>query len=204
MEQSTLIIIQCAVFAVLLLAMFYYFNRKMMYQLSAIESLQNQILMQQKTIEVHERLFRQILGSSSSSFFPEQHAAYTSSPPMAPPPPRHQACPITPPAQTSSQAPPSTPQNPLFQMAPMMSGLLGVLGSMGNVAGGFDEPEDSAPPSPIDTSDIDEELKKELDELNHSASVVKEIKEGRIDTSENVSTQAISNKPIAVEEVSDA
>ena len=201
MEQSTLIIIQCAVFAVLLLAMFYYFNRKMMYQLSAIESLQNQILMQQKSIETHERLFRQILGSSSS-FFPEHHAAYPSSPPMAPPP-RHQACPITPPAQVSPQAPPSTPQNPLFQMAPMMSGLLGVLGSMGNVAGGFDEPEDSPPVSPIDTSEIDEELKKELEELNNSASAVKEIKEGRIDTSENVSAHPISNKPIAVEEVGD-
>ena len=198
MEQSTLFIIQCAVFVVLLLALVYYFNRKMMYQLSAIESLQNQILMQQKSIETHERLFRQILGSSSS-FFPEHHA----SPPMAPPP-RHQACPITPPAQVSPQAPPSTPQNPLFQMAPMMSGLLGVLGSMGNVAGGFDEPEDSLPASPIDTSEIDEELKKELEELNHSASVVKEIKEGRIDISENVPTQAISNKPIAVEEVSNA
>jgi len=84
-------------------------------------------------------------------------------------------------------------------MAPMMSGLLGVLGSMGNVAGGFDEPEDSLPASPIDTSEIDEELKKELEELNNSASAVKEIKEGRIDTSENVST----NKPIAVEEVGD-
>lgn len=203
MEQSTLFIIQCAVFVVLLLALVYYFNRKMMYQLSAIESLQNQILMQQKSIETHERLFRQILGSSSS-FFPEHNAAYPSSPTMAPPP-RHQACPITPPVQASPQAPPTTPQNPLFQMAPMMSGLLGVLGSMGNVAGGFDEPEDSPLSSPpIDTAEIDEELKKELEELNHSASIVKEIKEGRIDTSENISAQPISNKPIAVEEVSNA
>jgi len=143
MENSTLIIISCIGLVLLILALFYYFNKKMIYQLTALESLQNQIFEQHKMIERHDLLLKQLFGNFTN--------------PMTTPP-------MGPPAVPKQEEPPRI--NPILQVAPMVSSLLGALNSI--------KEEDEEPI--IDEEEINNELKKELEELK-----VPEIREGRVD-----------------------
>jgi hypothetical protein len=209
METSTLLVIQCVAFVIILLAVYYYFNKKLKYHMIAIESLQHQILEQQRVLERHDKLFRHLMGPSVYASIPE-----------TPPTPVVTAnnnirsmssfgnnsgqnctggvCFLSPQQSTApSPPPPSTPMpnNPLMSMGPMVSGLLGVLNSMSGApsAGGhgmmmsggsrsLEEEEDESPD--IDEDILDQELTKELNELRESEDKkIHLIKEGRLDES---------------------
>jgi hypothetical protein len=213
METSTLLVIQCVAFVIILLAVYYYFNRKLQYHMMAIESLQHQILEQQRVLERHDKLFRHLVGPSVYASIPET---------TTPPTPvvtannnirgipsfggssggnRGQNCTggvcfLSPQQAPQSPPPPPTPPmptNPLMSMGPMVSGLLGVLNSMSGApsAGGMmmngsrsgpviEEEEDDSPD--IDEDVLDQELRKELDELRESEDKkIHSIKEGRLD-----------------------
>jgi hypothetical protein len=173
MQQSSLFIIKCIAFAVLIFAVFYYFNKKTQYLMSAIESLQNQILDQQKILEGHDKMFRHLLGPG----IPE-----ISNTPVRPIPMR--------PVVTRPHSPPPVesapqPSSPIMDMAPMMSNILGVIGSMtgGNLGGSMPQMEIPEPLSKFDENEINMELSKELAELE-LAKKEDLIKEGRIENPE--------------------
>lgn len=147
MENSTLILISCIGFVLLLFALFYYFNKKLIYQLTSIESVQNQIFEQHKIIERHDMLLKQLFGNFNQPIIP----------PLSSPIKRESCAP-----QESAAAP---RVNPMLHVAPMVSSLLGAFSSI--------KEEDEMP---INEQEINEELKKELDELK-----TPEIKEGRVD-----------------------
>lgn len=162
MEQSTLLIIQCVGIALIIFALFYYFNKKMGYMNMAIESLQTQVLEQNRIIDKHEHLLRQLFGIDHKSF-EQKPVNYDVS--RKPQNSLHQNSPH----QNSPH------QNPIEKLAPMVSGLFGVINSMQSVG----NPEPTSPNVPdISEKQINEELKNELDELKP----VTDIKEGRVDT----------------------
>jgi uncharacterized coiled-coil protein SlyX len=192
MENTTLMIIQCVGFILLILAVFYYFNKKMLYQLNAIESLQNQVLEQQKFIERHDNILRQIYGSMPNTYQP-------SHPPTVPStisPSHHPTVPSIPPtispshSQTVSQqqtmrnniSPPLA--NPLLNMAPMVNTLLGALNTFQSVN---NEEEDKPI---INEKELNDELKNELEELKKATP---DIHEGRVDESEIITDRSIEN-----------
>jgi hypothetical protein len=72
--------------------------------------------------------------------------------------------------------------NPIMDMAPMMSNILGVISSMTSGASNMTMSDSPAPISPFDESEINEELSKELAELQDKP--IPNIKEGRIDGEE--------------------
>ena len=179
MQQSSLFIIQCIAFAVLIFAVFYYFNKKTQYLMSAIESLQNQILDQQKILEGHDKMFRHLLGPG----IPEISTAPVRPIPMRPVVTRPNV-----PIRTMSPPPVEPapqPSSPIMDMAPMMSNILGVIGSMtgGNLGGSMPQMEIPEPLSKFDENEINMELSKELAELE-LAKKEDLIKEGRIENPE--------------------
>lgn len=193
MQQSTLFIIQCIAFAILVFAVFYYFNKKTQYLMLAIESLQGQILSQQSVLEGHDKLFRHLLGPSLYSSIPE----VPSIPVQPVTAPRMVSRPVSMPCMSSAVPPPqsqpqpqpveytqSTPDmsNPIMDMAPMMSNILGVISSMTSGASNMSMSDSPAPIPPFDESEINEELSKELAELQDKP--IPNIKEGRIDGEE--------------------
>jgi hypothetical protein len=173
MQQSSLFIIQCIAFAVLIFAVFYYFNKKTQYLMSAIESLQNQILDQQKILEGHDKMFRHLLGAG----IPEISTTPVRPIPMRPVVTRPHS---PPPVESAPQ-----PSSPIMDMAPMMSNILGVIGSMtgGNLGGSMPQMEIPEPLSKFDENEINMELSKELAELE-LAKKEDLIKEGRIENPE--------------------
>ena len=173
MQQSSLFIIQCIAFAVLIFAVFYYFNKKTQYLMSAIESLQNQILDQQKILEGHDKLFRHLLGPG----LPEISTVPVRPIPMRPVTTRPHS---PPPVESAPQ-----PSSPIMDMAPMMSNILGVIGTMtgGNLGGSMPQMDIPEPLSKFDENEINMELSKELAELE-LAKKEDLIKEGRIETQE--------------------
>ena len=187
MQQSTLFIIQCIAFAILVFAVFYYFNKKTQYLMLAIESLQSQILSQQSVLEGHDKLFRHLLGPSLYSSIPEVPSIPVQ--PVAPP--RMISRPVSMPSMSTVQPQQQMQQqveynqsepelsNPIMDMAPMMSNILGVISSMTSGASNMTMSDSPAPIPPFDESEINEELSKELAELQDKP--IPNIKEGRID-----------------------
>jgi len=141
--------------------------------MSAIESLQNQILDQQKILEGHDKMFRHLLGPGipEISTTPVRHI------PMRPVTTRPHS---PPPVESAPQ-----PSSPIMDMAPMMSNILGVIGSMtgGNLGGSIPQMEIPEPLSKFDENEINMELSKELAELE-LAKKEDLIKEGRIENPE--------------------
>lgn len=188
MQQSSLFIIQCIAFAILIFAVFYYFNKKTQYLMMAMESLQGQILEQQRILEGHDKLFRHLLGPSLYSSIPEiipqqslhtpqqsSHRPQQSSHHIQPPTPQPQS-------QSSHHQQPDL-SNPIMNMAPMMNGILGVIGAMsGNSVGSasFNEEPPSILPE-IDENELKKELSKELAELDELDNKQEAIVEGRIE-----------------------
>jgi hypothetical protein len=190
MQQSTLFIIQCIAFAILVFAVFYYFNKKTQYLMLAIESLQSQILSQQSVLEGHDKLFRHLLGPSLYSSIPEVPSIPVQ-PVIAP---RMISRPVSMPTMSNTVLQQQQPQsveytqpeselsNPIMDMAPMMSNILGVISSMTSGASNNTVSDSPAPIPPFDENEINEELSKELAELEDKP--IPNIKEGRIDSQE--------------------
>jgi hypothetical protein len=182
MQQSSLFIIQCIAFAILIFAVFYYFNKKTQYLMMSMESLQGQILEQQRILEGHDKLFRHLLGPSLYSSIPEiipQQSSHT------PQPNRPQPVHIPPPAPQPQSSHPQQPDlsNPIMNMAPMMNGILGVIGAMttNNVgSNSFNVDPPSILPE-IDENELKKELSKELAELDELDNKQEAIVEGRIE-----------------------
>jgi len=191
MQQSTLFIIQCIAFAILVFAVFYYFNKKTQYLMLAIESLQSQILSQQSVLEGHDKLFRHLLGPSLYSSIPEVPSIpvqpvtaprMISRPVSMPSMPTVQAQQQMQPQQVEYNQVETELSNPIMDMAPMMSNILGVISSMTSGASNMTMSDSPAPIPPFDESEINEELSKELAELEDKP--IPNIKEGRIDGQE--------------------
>jgi hypothetical protein len=207
METSTLFVIQCVAFVIILLAVYYYFNRKLQYHMMAIESLQHQILEQQRVLERHDKLFRHLVGPSVYASVPETPTpVVTANNHIRNVPsfgsssgggggqncsggvcflPSSQQQAVAPPPLPSPPAP--MPNNPLMSMGPMVSGRLGVLNSMSSSVGPsmgsrspIQEEEEEESPD-IDEEILDQELTKELNELRESEEKITQIKEGRLD-----------------------
>jgi len=182
MQQSSLFIIQCIAFAILIFAVFYYFNKKTQYLMMAMESLQGQILEQQRILEGHDKLFRHLLGpslySSIPEIIPQPHAPQ---PQAVRPQPVHIQPPAPQPQSPQLQQPDLS--NPIMNMAPMMNGILGVIGAMttnnvGSPSYNVDPP--SILPE-IDENELKKELSKELAELDELDNKQEAIVEGRIE-----------------------
>lgn len=153
--------------------------------MTAIESLQNQILEQQKYLENHEKILRKIVKDAGGTV--------SDLPPLAIP--RTMGSISRPPnefhyATTQSlhrnpepyhPAPPQNFMNPLLNIAPMVSGLVGVLNTMQPTPTSSEIEEDEEEEiegSVLDENEIKAELKDELAELKDPS---EKIKEGRID-----------------------
>jgi hypothetical protein len=182
MQQSSLFIIQCIAFAILIFAVFYYFNKKTQYLMMAMESLQGQILEQQRILEGHDKLFRHLLGpslySSIPEIIPQPHAPQ---PQAVRPQPVHIQPPAPQPQSPQLQQPDLS--NPIMNMAPMMNGILGVIGAMttNNVGSpSFNVDPPSILPE-IDENELKKELSKELAELDELDNKQEAIVEGRIE-----------------------
>jgi predicted Holliday junction resolvase-like endonuclease len=168
MQQSTLVLFQFVGIAIFVILIFYYLYKKLQYMNLSIESLQNQILDQQKVLENQDRVFRQIF-----------HEGGPIQPERIPVEQRR----INPVMNVNRHTNPSVPQgpqrtienvlNPILSMAPMMDGLMGVLQSIPAVQSSSTEEKRS---DMIDENEINKELSKELEELK-----LKPIKEGRLD-----------------------
>ena len=184
MQQSSLFIIQCIAFAILIFAVFYYFNKKTQYLMMAMESLQGQILEQQRILEGHDKLFRHLLGPSLYSSIPDiipQQSSHTPQP-NRPQQSSHHIQPPTPQPQSSHHQQPDL-SNPIMNMAPMMNGILGVIGAMSGTNVGstsFNEEPPSILPE-IDENELKKELSKELAELDELDNKQEAIVEGRIE-----------------------
>jgi len=167
----------------------------MSYQLSAIESLQNQILEQQRYIENHEKLLRtgrsrnmDGLNNIENLEFP----IHSNLPPLNPmnnlnsPRPLQHFPQHVPGIIRNQQDIPTSPPNlvnPLLNIAPMMSGLMGVLSNIqpNHQPEVIDEETDDEMDK-LDENELDKELKDELAELKDKTA---DIKEGRIDDKNN-------------------
>lgn len=164
MEQSTMLIIICVSITLVLFSSFYYANKKFMTMQASIESLQNQILDQQKIIERQEKLLKQVFrGTQPESF----------GPPLM----------QTPPPFVPNQNLQPSPQNPLLSMSPMMDGLMGMLNSL-PISTPHECVNHNKEQEVMREEDINKEIKKELEELNVPKK--EEIKEGRIEKQEEV------------------
>lgn len=190
MQQSTILIIQCITILLVIFGLYYYFNKKISYQLSAIESLQNQILEQQKYIDNHEKLLRQIFGPAVDiprNQFTHQRTVQTPQS-FNQEPQRLQ--------QSQQQQPQQPPQqnlmNPLLNIAPMVTGLMGVLNTISTPnPQDILNNEDEINKFNLDESEIKKELSKELDELKDPSD---NIKEGRIDIEKEKNITIETNK----------
>lgn len=195
METSTLFVIQCIVLVIILLSVYYYFNRKLQYHMMAIESLQHQILEQQRVLEKHDKLFRHLVGPSVYSSVPDTPPipVVTSNNNTIRNVPSFGASGGSPNCsggmcfmpQQSQQSPMAN--NPLMSMGPMVSGILGVLNSMSSHSpsammssiGGQQVQEEES--SDMDAEVLDKELSNELKELRDSERKIPPIREGRLD-----------------------
>lgn len=148
----------------------------------AMESLQGQILEQQRILEGHDKLFRNLLGpslySSIPEIIPQPHARQPNRPQ-----PVHIQPPTPQPQSSHHQQPQPDLSNPIMNMAPMMNGLLGVIGAMTtNTVGSasFNQEPTSILPE-IDENELKKELSKELAELDELDNKQEAIVEGRIE-----------------------
>lgn len=151
----------------------------------AMESLQGQILEQQRILEGHDKLFRHLLGPSLYSSIPEiipQQSLHTPQPNR----PQQSSHHIQPPAPQPQSSHPQQPDlsNPIMNMAPMMNGILGVIGAMSGTnsvgSASFNEEPPSILPE-IDENELKKELSKELAELDELDNKQEAIVEGRIE-----------------------
>lgn len=191
MQQSTIFLIQCLVFIIIIIALYYHFNKKLCYQLSAIESLQNQILEQQRYIENHDKLLRSgrsINNGGINNIENLDFPIHSNLPPLNSMNHLNSVRPIhnfpqhVPGIIRNQQDIPTNPPNlvnPLLNIAPMMSGLMGVLSNIqpphNTTISGDDTDEEI---DKLDENELDKELKEELAELKDKT---EDIKEGRID-----------------------
>lgn len=170
MEQSTLLIIFCVSITIVVFSTFYYFNKKFLTIQMTIESLQNQILDQQRVIERQEKLIRQVFRDSPllpEISLPNRNIQST----------LQMSHPINHPTGPA----PSPIHNPLLSMGPMMDGLMGMLQTLPVNAPLNFATQDSEKKETISEETIDKEISKELEELK--VPVKNDIKEGRIDSS---------------------
>ncbi|NDE17603.1 hypothetical protein EBZ80_22020 [bacterium] len=151
MNPTVIFVLQCVAVLLVVAGVFYFLHKKISYQMGAIESLQFQILEQNKRIVHQENVLRQMFG----------------------------VAPVAPPPSPSSFPQPSEPQEPstepFMDVGPMMSTLMGMIGSLtprpsAATAVVSKTMEDD------DEEELEEELSEELSELAGD-----KIKEGRID-----------------------
>jgi hypothetical protein len=136
MNPNVVFALQCVGVLLLVAGVFYYLNKKLSYQMGAIESLQFQILEQNKRVSHQENVMRQVFGIAA--------------PPSAP-----AAAVFRPPTPE-----PGEPSSPFVDVGPMMSGLMGMLGSL------TPRPPPPPSPPAEDDEELEEELSEELSELS--------------------------------------
>lgn len=213
MQPSNLFIIQCIVIGVLLVALYYSFSKRFQYHQLVMESLQNQILVQQNQLDKQERILRQMVGVEeihqpspplrpvrfesqgqchsprTTTTIPLLHknsSSSTSSSTVQP----------TPPMMSSSQPPAITPGAMMMNLAPMVGSLLGASGLLAPLIDPQPVMEISSSSTTVGENpkekelELELELKKELEELHQSEIKGPEIQEGRIETMEAMETLA--------------
>jgi len=168
METKTIWIVLGMFIILLFMLLYYYFNRRIQFQQLSIDSLQHQILEQQKTIEQHEHLFQQLvtpsMTSSSMHYRPSSIRTPTSSP-------LHHN------VQTQHISTTPMMSSNIPSLLPMMGSLLNVFNSTTNTVPSYEDNEDdiivveqNCTASLPTTSDLEEELVHELNELKEPSS----------------------------------
>lgn len=154
MNPTIVFVLQCAAVLLVVAGVFYFLHKKISYQMGAIESLQFQILEQNKRIVQQENVLRQVFGIA---------------PPVA----------ATTPADVPARRPeaPPEPPSPFMDVGPMMSSLMGMIGSLTPPPAAFREPPAVvSKATEEDDEELEEELSEELSEL-----ATDKIREGRVD-----------------------